>query len=292
MLNKGFAVGPCVMNLGMEMAADTSSDIGWGPLPAPAEVVFEGKDVENYLSEVTRGFMQDIDGARRGISWAATFFRHGEARTIAASSPLARDADQEQCSFAEGPVLEAVATGEFVLVSDLRRDRRWPGYASAAASHGVHSLLSMPIVSSDGSSAAINLYSPFAHAFTSDDVVRTISYAREVGRALRVVVRVAERAEATAELAVAQNSLALVDLALRSLMREYGLSADGALQYLRTAAAHTNVALRDVALNVVVPVEGQEGHAPAAPESPEIRELNPAAIPPGNEDPSRTERTG
>lgn len=271
------------------MAADTSSDIGRGPLPAPPEVVFEGKDIENYFSEVTRDFMKDIDGARRGISWAATFFRRGQARTVAAGSAPAGDADREQCSFADGPVLQAVRSGEFVLVSELAADRRWPGYASAASSHGVQSLLSMPIVFTGESSAAINLYSPFAHAFTSDDVVRTIGYAREVGRALRVVVMVAERAEATAELAVAHNSLALVDIALRSLMREYGLTADGALQYLRTAASHNNLALRDVALNVVMPAAGPD---PAARDSADIRTLGPAVTPPGDENPSRTERTG
>lgn len=191
---------------------ETSGEIDWGSLRARPEAIFDSRDVENYLNEVTSEFMAGLGSARRGIDWAATFFRRGKARTIAASSPKARDADREQCSFADGPVLEALASGHFVVVSDLRRDRRWPGYSSAAASHGVQSLLSMPIVSTGESSAAINLYASSAHEFTSEDVVRTISYAREVGRALRVVVRIAARAEAAAELAIAQRSLALVDL--------------------------------------------------------------------------------
>jgi GAF domain-containing protein len=263
------------------MAADTPRDVGWESLPAPQEIVFDSQDVENFLGEVTHEFMRDIGGARRGIGWAATLFRQGDARTVAAGSVEARAADWEQCSFGDGPVLAAMRTGEFVLVSDLGRDRRWPGYANAAASHGVGSLLSVPIVSAGGSSAAINLYAPAAHAFTSEDVIRAGQYAREVARALRVVLRVAERAEASAELAVAQSSLLLMDLAVRTLMTDYGLSHEGALQYLRTAARHTNRGLREAALTVVMSGsaftqagEGREGL--------DIRQLIPADSPPAD----------
>jgi hypothetical protein len=220
--------------------------------------VFDSKDVETYLWDVTRDFMADIKGDQRGITWAATLFRLGQARTVAASTEKAREADQEQCSFADGPVMEAIRSGEFVLLSDVSRDRRWPGYASAAASHGVQSLLSMPIASEGGTSAAINLYAAFPHAFTSDDLLRSRNYAHQVARALRVVVRVAERAEATAGIAVVQSSLVLVDLAVRSLMDEYGLSREGALRFLQTQALHHELDLRDAALNVVAPGSARE----------------------------------
>jgi len=235
------------------MAADPTGQVGWGPLPVTPEPVFDSKDVEDYLWEVTRDFMAGIKGERRSISWAATLFRLGKARTLAASTEQAREADREQCSFADGPVMEALRTGEFVLLSDLSRDRRWPGYSSAASVHGVQSLLSVPILTEGATSAAINLYAPAPHAFTSDDLVLSQSYARQVARALRVVVRVAERAETTAGLAVVQSSLVLVDLAVRSLMNEYGLTREGALRFLQTQALHHELDLRDAALNVVVP---------------------------------------
>lgn len=233
------------------MVAETPGDAGWESLPASQDVVFDSKEVESFLGEVTHEFMRRIDGHHRGISWAATFFRHGDAHTIAAGSDVARAADQEQCSFEDGPGLEAIRSGEFVHLADTARDRRWPGYAAAAADHGVRSLLCMPIVSTAGSSAAINLYASTPHAFTSEDIVLTRAYAREVARALRVVLRVAERAEASAELAVAQSSMVLMDLAISALMADYGLSREVALQYLRTVAKHNNQGLRDAALNIV-----------------------------------------
>ncbi|MDF2051978.1 GAF domain-containing protein [Arthrobacter sp. Cr_A7] len=243
----------------------------------PPEPVFDSKDVETYLWEVTRDFMTDIKGESRGISWAATLFRLGKAHTLAASTDQAREADREQCSFADGPVMEALRTGEFVLLSDLSRDRRWPGYSSAAAGHGVQSLLSAPIVSEGGASAAINLYASEPHTFTSDDLLRSRTYVQQVARALRVVVRVAERAEATAGIAVVQSSLVLVDLAVRSLMNEYGLSREGALRFLQTQALHHELDLRDAALNVVVP-GAAAGMAGAAMDLPLAD--RPAAEPP------------
>jgi hypothetical protein len=235
------------------MAADPTGQVGWGPLPVTPEPVFDSKDVENYLWEVTHDLMVEINGDRRGIGWAATLFRLGKGRALAASTEQAREADREQCSFSDGPVMEAVRSGEFVLVSDLGMDRRWPGYASAAAAHGVQSLLAVPILSEGGTSAAISLYASEPHTFTSDDLVSSRNYAREVARALRVVLRVAGRAEATAGLAVVQSSLVLVDLAVRSLMNEYGLTREGALRFLQTQALHHELDLRDAALNVVAP---------------------------------------
>lgn len=216
------------------MAPETPGAPGWEPLPGPQDVVFDSKDVEDFLAEVTRGFMHNIDGDRRGISWAATIFRRGDAHTIAAGSDSARAADKEQCSFEDGPVLEALRSGDFVHLADVAHDRRWPGYASAAAGHGVRSLLSMPIVATTGSGAAISLYAAAEHAFSSDDIVRTRAYATEVASALRMVLKVARRAEASAELALAQSSRMLMDLPLATIMADYGPGHEVALEYLRT----------------------------------------------------------
>ncbi|WP_104060202.1 GAF domain-containing protein [Arthrobacter sp. 4R501] len=233
------------------MAAETPGEPGWESLPDPQDVVFDSTDVEDFLAAVTREFMRDIEGDSRGISWAATFFRRGSARTAAAGTPAARAADEEQCSFADGPVLEAVRTGDFVHLADVARDRRWPGYASAAADHGVRSLLSMPIAAAAGWSAALSLYASTPHAFTSEDIIRTRRYARQVARSLWMVVRVAERAEAGAQLAVAQSSMVLMDLAVSALKSDYGLGHEAALQYLRTVARHTRQGLRETALSIV-----------------------------------------
>jgi len=216
------------------MAAEFSRGPGWEPLPVPRDAVLDSAEVENFLGEVTHDFIQGIDGDRRGITWAVTYL-HGRAHTIAAGTPMARAADLEQCSFADGPVLAAIGSGHFVHLADVGLDRRWPGYASAAAAHGVSSLLSTPIVVAAGSSAALNLYASAPHAFTSEDIIKTRTYAGQVARALRAMLRVAERAQSDAELAVAQKSLVLMDLAGSTLMTESVRPRNGTYGSGRTA---------------------------------------------------------
>jgi GAF domain-containing protein len=247
------------------MAAETPRGAGWESLPDPQDVVFESTDVEDFLASVTGEFMRELGGGGRSIRWAVTFFRPGQARTAAAGSAAARAADEEQCSFADGPVLESLRTGDFVHLADTARDRRWPGYASAAADHGVRSLLSMPIVSSVGWHAALSLYAAAPHAFSSQDIVMVRRYARQVARSLRLVVQVAARAEIGAQVAIAQSSAVLMDLAIGILMSDYGLGHEAAVQYLRTVARHTSQGLRQTALNIV---------AASRPETAEPRQNN------------------
>ncbi|GAC1376634.1 MAG: GAF and ANTAR domain-containing protein [Pseudarthrobacter sp.] len=235
------------------MAAETPRGPGWESLPDPQELVFESTDVEDFLAAVTGEFIRDLDGDVRLISWAVTFFRPGAARTAAAGSAAARAADEEQCSFADGHVAETAS------------DRRWPGYASVASDHGVRSLLSVPIVSGAGWHAALSLYAATPHAFSSQDIVMARRYARQMARSLRLVVQVAARAEAGAQLAIAQSSAVLMDLAVGILMADYGLGHEAALQYLRTVARHTGQGLRQTALNIV---------AASRPEAAEPRQDN------------------
>lgn len=272
------------------MAAANPGGTGWESLPDPQDIVFNSTDVEDFLAAVTHEFMRDIDGDHRGISWAVTFFRPGSTRTAVAGSAAARAADEEQCSFADGPVLESLHTGEFVHLADVARDRRWPGYANVAAEHGVRALLSTPITVGTGWSAALSLYASTPHVFTSTDITQTRRYVRQVARSLQMVIRVAERAEAIAQLAVAQSSMVLMDLAVTVLTSDYGLGHEAALQYLRTVARHTNQGLRETALNIVA--ASYPGAAEQRPETAGLDGLISAEPPGRNEGPYTTGRTG
>jgi GAF domain-containing protein len=217
-----------------------AADTGPGPnLPAAFwEMGFNNRDIATFLREVIVEFAEDIGSPVRGISWAITLLRSGDAITMAAGSAPARAADAVQCSFEDGPARSAVRSGEFVLVSDTSLERRWPGYASAAAGLGIRSLLSVPFVPRDLFRTAANLYAPWPHVFTSDDITAAVRFARQISRALRVAQQMAGRAEGGADLSSAQLSRALAGLALRTLTREYGFSNEAALEYLRSVAGN------------------------------------------------------
>ena len=130
-----------------------------------------------------------------------------------------------------------------MTVGNTALERRWPGYASAAAAEGIGSLVSIPLVPSEVFRAAVNLYAPWPHVFTSADITAAALMARQMSRTLRLVQQLVQelavRSGVGAELSSAQLSRVLAGLALRTLVRDFGFSEEGALDYLRSAAGGT-----------------------------------------------------
>ncbi len=230
------------------------------------ETHFSNPDIGAFLSETVSELVDGIGGPRRGISWAITVLGSGEPVTLTAGGAAARAADEAQCSFDDGPARMAVRSGEFVSVGDITLERRWPGYAAAAAAEGMGSLVSVPLVPAEVFRAAVNLYAPWPHVFTSADITAAAALARQVSRTLRLVQQLAVSWGAGADLSSAQLSRVLAGLALRTLVRDFGFSEEGALDYLRSAAGGP---ARDSA-GGTVPVfvadsgQGQEASPPPA----------------------------
>jgi GAF domain-containing protein len=218
------------------MSERIAADTGLKLPAAFGEMGFDNRDIGTFLRDVIGEFVEDIGSPVRGISWAFAFLRSGEVITLAAGSAPARAVDEVQGWFEDGPARTAVRCGEFVHVPDSSLERRWPGYASAAAGLGIRSVLSVPFVPVDLFRAAVSLYAPWPHVFTSEDITAAIRFARQESRALRLAQQVAGRPEGGPELSSAQLSRALAGLALRTLTREYGLSYEAALEYLRSVA--------------------------------------------------------
>jgi GAF domain-containing protein len=225
------------------MNQGTATDSGQNLHTAFWETHFNNPDIGAFLSEVVTELVDGIGGPSRGISWAITLLGSGEAVTLIAGSAPAQAADEAQRSFDDGPARQAVRSAEFVTVGNTALERRWPGYASAAAAEGIGSLVSVPLVPSEVFRAAVNLYAPWPHVFTSADITAAALLARQVSRTLRLVQQLvqelAARSGVGAELSSAQLSRVLAGLALRTLVRDFGFSEEGALDYLRSAAGGT-----------------------------------------------------
>jgi hypothetical protein len=233
--------------------ADGTAAVPTGePSAAFLKLVLDSDDVGTFLRSVMGQLMEELGGASRGISWAITVLRPGTTGTWAADSALAAAVDALQHSFDDGPALTAIRCGEFVHVADVGVDRRWPGYASAAAGYGVLSLLSVPLVSEGVFAATVNLYAPLPHSFTSTDITTVRSYTRQGMRGLRLATQLAARTETHAGLVPGPGSRDLVASALRFLMTEYGLSYEAAFHYLQTAARSRAAELEQAALEIFI----------------------------------------
>ena len=120
----------------------------------------------------------------------------GLRQTTAASDAVVAEADALQYELGEGPCITAWASGETVLVEDLASDRRWRRWAPAAASLGISSSVSCPLLSGGLALGAVKVYSDggqfpgngtvrLAELFAEQATLFVIhSHAREAARTL------------------------------------------------------------------------------------------------------------
>lgn len=232
------------------MAGITAADTTGEPPAALLDLVLNSAEVGTFLRALMDEMVAVLGGAGRGIGWAVTLVRTGITGTWAADSARTGEIDRLQHSFDDGPALAALRSG-FVHVGETGLERRWPGYGNAAASFGVQSLLSVPLISNDVFAATVSLYAPLPHAFSSADIMTARSYARQGMRGLRLALELFGKKEDTAARVPAPGSQDLVSTALKILMEEYRLSYEAALHYLHTAARSRSVGLEQAALEII-----------------------------------------
>jgi hypothetical protein len=210
------------------MAEATRLNSGPEPPAIFPSAILDSPDVQTFLSEAAQEFVEDA-GVARGFLWAITLVGPGEVRNWASGSTKAREVDGIQRSFADGPAQTAVANREFTHIPDTAVDRRWSGYSAAVARQGVGSVLSVPMIAEWEISAALTLYAPTPHAFTSEDVTRAVVCARRMCKVCQLLLELGRKAGA----AITQSPLVVIEFAVWSLIRQYGLNKESAMRNLQ-----------------------------------------------------------
>lgn len=180
-----------------------------------------------------------------------TLRRERQPMTVASSNALAGNVDEVQYEEHSGPCLEALQTGQMVLVESLETDTRWPTYAVRALDHGIRSSMSIPLVVDAETTGALNLYATTPAAFGPREHELAGFFAEQATAALSLVIRHARQTELSAQLRAALSSRAVIDQAIGIVMAQQRRGPDEAFAILRTASQHRNVALRDIAGGVV-----------------------------------------
>ena len=136
--------------------------------------------------------------------------------------------------------MHAAVAGEPVEVVDALEDRRWPGYAEAAAARGSRSSLSVPLRLSGEPVGALNLYGEGVAAFADADVRRSAGHVGDTTAAgLTALLDLASAAARSGNLETAMDSRAVIEQAKGILMERRRVTADGAFELLRDASQHT-----------------------------------------------------
>ena len=190
--------------------------------------------------------------------WASVTLRRRRNRTetVAASSDVARKADQLQYDLEEGPCLEAATSGEPRLSNRLGDSQEWPRWGAQVAVLGVNALLGIPLSTEEETIGALNLYAGRADAFTPEDIDTAEVFVTHATNALTA-------ARLSSGLRTALHSRHMIGLAQGILMQIYDLSVDQSFELLVRYSSHSNTKLSEVAEHVVKHRALPESDAPA-----------------------------
>ncbi|PZS20919.1 MAG: hypothetical protein DLM57_00215 [Pseudonocardiales bacterium] len=205
-------------------------------------------DLTDVLTRVAEFAVAAIPGADGA---GLTLLEKGHGDTIVASAEFVADVDAIQYTIGEGPCITAAHEGRTVRSGALGDDVQWPKFGPRVKQLGVHSVLSLPLVTPGGVVGAMNVYAHPLEAF--DDHAARIGelFAIPAAIAVQNAQILAQTKRLASQLQAALTSRAVIDQALGILMSRTGSSSEEAFDRLRDRSQADNVKLRDVAQRVV-----------------------------------------
>jgi GAF domain-containing protein len=171
--------------------------------------------------------------------------------TAVFTDEIAPEIDQAQYEADRGPCLDAFRLRTIFRVDSTDTDERWPEFARAAQTHGIHSSLSLPLLLGDKGIGALNLYARPQRQFSEAGEAFGQTFGDQAAVAVANGVAYWEKATLAEQLAAAMASRAVIEQAKGIIMATSGCSPDEAFQILRSQSQAENVKLRDVASEIV-----------------------------------------
>jgi GAF domain-containing protein len=205
-------------------------------------------DLRDLLTRVAEFAVAAIPGADGA---GLTLLEVGHGDTIVASAPFVAEVDAIQYGIEEGPCITAAREGRTVRSGELSADVQWPRFGPKVAGLGVHSVLSLPLMTPGRVVGAMNVYAHPHNAFNDDAVRIGELFAVPAAIAVQNAQVLAQTKRLAHQLQAALTSRAVIDQALGILMSRAGGTAEQAFDRLREVCRADNLKLRDVAQSVV-----------------------------------------
>jgi transcriptional regulator with GAF, ATPase, and Fis domain len=200
--------------------------------------------VEETLTRVTAAAVHLVDGADYAD---VMLLDNGEFRSVAPTDPLVTDLDRVQMDHRQGPCLEAAAVNSVVRSADLRREPRWPEFATSAVEFGVHSVVSFQLYTHHQGSGALNVLSKRSHGL---DLHAEAALAMLATHAAITLIAADKQTQFESALA----SRDVIGQAKGIIMERYKLDAGRAFSTLVKLSQDTNTPLRLLAQRLVASV--------------------------------------
>src|SRR5918993_4797334 len=205
-------------------------------------------ELEGLLTRVATYAVQAIPGADGA---GLTLLEQDRSDTVVATAEFVSEIDAIQYGIGEGPCICAAADGQPVLSGSLGGDPRWPRFGGRIARMGVHSVVSLPLVTPDGVVGAMNVYARAKNAF--DDRAAELGEIFAIPAAISVQnAQVFARTQRlAAQLKSALEIRGVIDRAVGIMMSRSGGTEHEALERLRAMSQQEHQKLALVAGRIV-----------------------------------------
>jgi GAF domain-containing protein len=217
-------------------------------LTALSQLAFYKLGLEGLLTRVAKYAVHAIPGAEGA---GLTLLEEDRADTIVASSPLVAEIDAIQYNIGQGPCITAAAEGRTVICGSLGADPRWPRFGGRIARLGVHSAVSLPLITSDGVVGAMNIYAGPKNVFDERAAELGEVFAVPAAIAVQNAHVLAQTQRLTARLQAALDASGIIDQAIGIMMSRSGGTAEEALSRLRAMSQREHQKLALVARQLV-----------------------------------------
>jgi GAF domain-containing protein len=204
--------------------------------------------LEDLLIRVARYAVRAIPGADGA---GLTLLEQDRADTIVATADFVRDIDAIQYGIGEGPSITAAREAQTVMSGSLGADPRWRKFGGGVARLGVHSALSLPLVTPDGVVGAMNVYAHAKNVFDDRAAELGEIFATPAAVSVQNAQVLAQARRLAARLQTALESRVVVDRAIGIMMSRSGGTAEEALGRLRALSQNEHHKLVTVASQIV-----------------------------------------
>jgi GAF domain-containing protein len=204
--------------------------------------------LEDLLTRVATYAVRAIPGADGA---GLTLLEAGRADTVVATATFVSEIDGIQYGLGQGPCILAARDGQTVMSGSLGSDPRWRRFGGAVARLGVHSVLSLPLVTPDGVVGAMNVYAHDRHVFDERAAELGEIFAVPAAIAVQNAQVLAQTQRLAAQLQSAMQTRGVIDRAVGIIMSRTGGTEDDAMARLRTLSQHEHRKLAVVARHVI-----------------------------------------
>jgi GAF domain-containing protein len=207
-------------------------------------------DLPEALSELTESVTAVL-----GLcgSWV-TMADDGQLRLLAAVSQTAAelDRDHEHLHPFPCPCRDAYATGEVVLVSDIRKEStRWPEFSASATRLSMAGVAAIPMRLADHVIGALNLYSLEPREWSDEDIAVAKVLADVASSYVVNASKLHQQEQLSEQLQEALDSRIIIEQAKGITAQQHSVTLDQAYQLMRRHARSNNASLRVVAEAIV-----------------------------------------